>query len=212
MERGENALVTTRRDGCPICGSTRYRPRPMDIPVTASWRELRGCSRCATSYVRIFEPQRGSMRREDRAHPDHVARVGTTAMSPLPTWPGDTLGGRTVVIVDDDDEGRAMLSTALELAGAAVVAARTAREGFQAVQASAPDVIVTDLMMPHQDGYWLLERVRDSTPDTIPVVGISGVATQPGAVLAAGFDAFLRKPIDPTGLVVIVADLVARPG
>jgi CheY-like chemotaxis protein len=90
-----------------------------------------------------------------------------------------------------------------------VATAGGAREGLKLVEAGRFDVLVTDLTMPHDDGYWLLDRVRAMLGE-IPVVSISGVATHRTAVLGAGFDAFLRKPVEPDELVGVVALLSGR--
>jgi DNA-binding response OmpR family regulator len=64
-------------------------------------------------------------------------------------------------------------------------------------------------MMPGEDGYWLVHELRHVERLAVPIIALSGVVTSANDVLHAGFDAFLRKPIDPDEIVRRVAE--ARP-
>ena len=208
MVTSEDALLTTRQDGCAACGSRMYRPLPLVVSRTESWRELRECIRCVTRYVRVFG---GPPRPAPRVAVHGTGHGDSVAWERPPAPSGQRLAGMTVLVVDDEDDAREMLRMVLQLAGATVVTASGARQGLEVFGSSHPDVLVTDLTMPRDDGYWLLEHVREATLGETPVVSISGVATRQAAVLDAGFDSFLRKPIDPDELVHVVATLAGRP-
>src|SRR5690348_16337381 len=74
--------------------------------------------------------------------------------------PSDALVGVHALIVDDDRDSRALLKTVLEYCGALVTVAGSAREALRILQRVTPDVIVTDIAMPTNDGYWLVEQIR----------------------------------------------------
>ena len=100
-----------------------------------------------------------------------------------------------VLVVDDNDDLRQLVGLSVEeLTGLEV---RTAADGMQAVAHmlhGTPALIVTDLMMPHMDGWQLFELVRRDHP-SLPVIAMSAAESRGGAV-QAGFDGFLTKPFE----------------
>ncbi|MGH7265264.1 MAG: response regulator [Candidatus Rokuibacteriota bacterium] len=125
------------------------------------------------------------------------------------------LDGIRVMHVDDDTDGRDMLTALLELAGATVVSARSVREALDALETSRPDVIVSDIAMADEDGYTLIRRLRARDAErggAIPAVALTGyVGPEDRArMLATGFQAHVRKPVEPDEIVVAIAALVAR--
>jgi signal transduction histidine kinase len=134
----------------------------------------------------------------------------------LPTSEAQPLGGRLqgarVLLVDDDDDTRDFLATALGTAGAQMRGAATARAAFEAVTDWRPDVIVSDISMPEEDGYSFIRRVRLLPADAggrTPAVALTALARPKDRVsaLAAGFQTHLPKPVDPNELVLAVANL-----
>jgi CheY-like chemotaxis protein len=123
------------------------------------------------------------------------------------------LHGVTVLLVEDDDDTREVLKTMLEMCGARVCCAETARDGLQSFRREQPHAIVSDIAMPGEDGYWLIGEVRRQLcvpPDKVPAVAVTAFSGQHprAAALAAGFQAHLAKPIDPDELCRTVAQLV----
>ena len=118
----------------------------------------------------------------------------------------DSLRSMVVIVVDDDPDCRNMMATVLDLHGAHVLSAPGAQLALHLLARHGADAIVTDLMMPGEDGYWLLHQARNIGGQTVAVICVSGAATTTGEVLGAGFDGFLRKPIDPDELVRLVAE------
>ena len=113
------------------------------------------------------------------------------------------LDGIRILLVEDTDDTRELLSFALEHCSALVTTASSAAEALEAFRRDRPQILVTDLAMPHHDGYWLLSEVRALAPAAaIPAVALTAFTERYSRdqVLAAGFDAFIPKPIDPTDL------------
>ena len=120
----------------------------------------------------------------------------------------ELLTGIRVVIAEDHDDTRDILEQVLRHLGATVTSVALAREALGMVEAA--DVIVTDLVMPGEDGVWLLEQVNGQ-PRPIPVIVVSGFAEEQVARLAeAPFSRKLLKPVDPWELADIIRDLVRR--
>ncbi len=105
------------------------------------------------------------------------------------------LDGLLVLVVDDNEDLRVMLKAALEDYGATVSIAASSREALAMLAQFRPHVIVTDLMMPGEDGYWLLNEVRNLVPENrkIPVIALTAGDDRQRA-LDAGFQAFFQKP------------------
>jgi CheY-like chemotaxis protein len=123
------------------------------------------------------------------------------------------LRGVRVVLVEDHDDSRELLAFMLEQCGAVVVSAPSARTGLQAVLENRPDVVVSDLGMPGEDGYWLIREVH-SRVGTLPAVAVTGFSDRyhPVQARAAGFHEYLNKPVDPERLCGAVAKVLDRAG
>src|SRR5262249_60375008 len=78
--------------------------------------------------------------------------------------PTDTLKGIHVLLVEDDDDSRALLETVLHYCGALVTAVATATEAMNSLKRLKPDVLLSDISMPEQDGYWLIREIRARPP------------------------------------------------
>lgn len=129
--------------------------------------------------------------------------------------PRDALTGIHVLVVDDDRDSRNVLTMILEYCGALVTATSSAAGALRALRRVLPDVVVADIAMPGRDGYWLVERIRRQPAGqgaSVPVVAITAHGDEhgPHRTLAAGFQAHLRKPIDPWDLCQTVASVVRR--
>ena len=134
----------------------------------------------------------------------------------LPASVAQPLGGRLhgarVLLVDDDDDTRDFLAAALGTAGAQMRGAATARAAFETVTTWRPDVIVSDIAMPEEDGYSFIRRVRALPVESggrTPAVALTALARPKDRVnaLSAGFQTHLPKPVDPNELVLAVANL-----
>ncbi|WP_201317126.1 response regulator, partial [Burkholderia sp. E168m15] len=107
---------------------------------------------------------------------------------------------------------RTSLAAALETMGAQVSTARSGHDALEAVERQPPSVVLSDLAMPDGDGYWLLDRIRrlPNGGGHLPVVAVTAHAGKADRrrVMAAGFDAYLCKPVDMPTLASVIVDVV----
>lgn len=128
------------------------------------------------------------------------------------------LQGLTVLALDDEPDGRELVQRLLEDAGARVVTAGSAAEALDLLTQGrvAPDVILSDIGMPEQDGYDFMRRVRrlDGAVAMAPAAALTALARVEDRkrALMAGYQAHLAKPVDPAELVAMVASLAGRTG
>jgi len=130
-------------------------------------------------------------------------------------WPLAQLERLRVLVVDDDPDSREVVREVLEQAGAEVATAGSAREAFDAFSAAPPDILLSDLGMPEQDGYDLIRRVRAldaAHGGRVPAAALTAYtqAEDRRAALVAGYQGYLAKPIDPAELTTAVARLAGR--
>jgi signal transduction histidine kinase len=113
-----------------------------------------------------------------------------------------------LLVVDDDEETRRLVGALLEEAGARVDLAATAAEGRQRLQDERYSAIISDLVMPQEDGYAFVRALR-AAKATIPALALSALVRQEDAAAAydAGFQGFLTKPVNRDELIAAVASL-----
>jgi CheY-like chemotaxis protein len=126
----------------------------------------------------------------------------------------DLLAGVRVLVVDDDNDSRDSLRDLFEWFGAETRTACSVAEARRAIEASRPDVLVSDLAMPDEDGFSLLAWVRARTDDRrdLPAVALSAYVGVRGDAEArsAGFQAVLGKPYELDHVVETVARLAEK--
>ena len=119
-----------------------------------------------------------------------------------------------VLVVDDDDVIRQLITVNLELEGFEVATAVDGQDCLDKVKAVAPDVITLDIMMPRLDGWEAASRLR-ADPETsgIKVVLLSARAQEADLERGSriGVDAYLTKPFDPDELIEVVRRLAGLP-
>ena len=123
------------------------------------------------------------------------------------------LGGINVLVVDDDRDARELIFRILSDCQATVRIAGSAREAVDAMRASPPDLLISDLGMPEVDGFELLAWVRQLGRDhggEVPAVALTAFARSEDRLraLEAGFSAHISKPVEPSELIAVVASLV----
>jgi PAS domain S-box-containing protein len=122
------------------------------------------------------------------------------------------LRGVRILLVEDDADGRDLIATVLERAGAKVIAVGSVAEAIENFSRAQPSLLVSDIEMPGEDGYALLERLRSLGPDArrIPAVALTAYAGHENVARAlnAGFRLHIAKPVDPDTLVTSVARVV----
>jgi CheY-like chemotaxis protein len=120
-----------------------------------------------------------------------------------------------VLVVDDDLETAALFKTVLTMFGATVSTATGAREALLMLATLLPDVVLSDIAMPGEDGYWLLQEIRrlpDRAMRGLPVVAATAYGREHSRsrTMAAGFVDHLQKPVDPDLLCRTVARAAGR--
>jgi CheY-like chemotaxis protein len=128
--------------------------------------------------------------------------------------PSSNLRGVRVLIVDDELDARELFRRMLEDCNAQVQTASSANEGLQMLSVFCPDVLISDIGMPGQDGYEFIRRVRSmgTSQDTIPAAALTAFARSEDRIraLVAGYQVHVPKPVQPAELVATVASLANR--
>lgn len=117
-----------------------------------------------------------------------------------------------VLVVDDETDTREFLAIALEQFGAAVTTAASAAEAFARFQQDPPDILLSDIGMPEEDGYSLIQRIRALPPELggqVPAAALTAYVRGDDRLeaLQAGFQLHVPKPIEPLRLLQVVSQL-----
>lgn len=123
-----------------------------------------------------------------------------------------------ILIVDDEADARDMVSFMLQINGAKVTTARSAIEALDVLKTtselkSPPDVIISDIGMPNEDGYALIQKIR-ALPITevaeIPAIALTAFnrPEDKQSALEAGFQIHLGKPIEPDILISAICEII----
>src|SRR5262245_33668715 len=114
--------------------------------------------------------------------------------------PAGMLRGLHVLVVDDNEDTREMLRQLLAYAGALVTTTPDGEGALAILRNVSADVVISDLSMPRRDGHWVVRNLRalDGSAGKIPAIAVTAYReTQVAAdAIAAGFDAYLEKPLD----------------
>jgi len=117
------------------------------------------------------------------------------------------LGRVTILLVDDDVESRRLVHTVLTRAGAQVTVTASGPEALESLKQRTFDLVITDIAMPHMDGYTLARKIREELPNQ-KVVALSAFPAGRAGMADTPFDAYLFKPIEPVELVDAIAAAV----
>ena len=122
------------------------------------------------------------------------------------------LDGVRILVVDDEPDSLELMVLVLEsMCGATVFSASSAEAGLALARRAAPHVLLSDLSMPFRDGYWL---VREVSAAAIGMVSIAvtgyGYREHGGKALAAGFNDYIEKPVDPQDVCARIARVMNR--
>jgi len=154
----------------------------------------------------IIHPDPEESTRPTRVHPGEDVPFGIKGSS------SDQLAGISVVAVDDEADAVAFVERLLSGCGARVRTATSAAGALALVQAEPPDVIISDVGMPGEDGHTLIRQIRALGAEAggkVPAIALTAYARTVDRVraLEAGFQMHLSKPVEPAELIVSVAAL-----
>lgn len=143
---------------------------------------------------------------------DTPDRVYSTARTDVPLDNAPSLSGLQILVVDDEVDAREMLSVLLEQCGASVTTVASASEAFEMLQRLKPDILVSDIGMPDEDGYTLITRIRDLSAEKggqTPAIALTAYARTEDRIraLAAGFQTHMAKPVEPAELIAVIQSL-----
>ena len=126
-----------------------------------------------------------------------------------------SLQGLKVLVVDDEADTRELIREVLKECGSEVITSPSAAEALIALEEHKPDVLISDLGMPDEDGYSLIAKIRELPPERggeIPAAALTAYARAEDRmrVLRSGFQFHLPKPVDSAELVTVIASLAGR--
>jgi signal transduction histidine kinase/DNA-binding response OmpR family regulator len=128
----------------------------------------------------------------------------------LPLNSAKIFDGVRILVVDDEADSRDLISTLLTRCGGEVRCSESAAEAIQAFAEWSPDLLLSDIGMPNEDGYSLIKKVRklrSKRAKQIPAIALTAYATDEdrSLALAAGFQIHLTKPVEPKSLLTSIA-------
>jgi PAS domain S-box-containing protein len=147
--------------------------------------------------------------REDAAFDESSSSMSANLLPQL------SLDGLLILVVDDEEDTRQLLIQSLTFYGATVVTAKSAGEGLTEIVDKSPDVLVSDIGMPGEDGYSLIKKVRalsEAPQKNVKAIALTAFTRPQDRMrsLAAGFQNHVAKPVEPDELVTVIASLTGR--
>lgn len=125
------------------------------------------------------------------------------------------LDGVHVLLVEDDDDSRKLLGTMLKRHGARVTSTKSAAEALQVFADDLPDILISDIGMPDEDGYEFIRKLRELPPEKggrTPAIALTGYASRKDRerALGAGYHQHMAKPIEQADMIAAIAAFVGR--
>ena len=159
----------------------------------------------------VLLPVRGAVRDRDQVGDrENRPPLPSASMKQYPM-----LDNVKVLIVDDQADSRELIQNILRSCNAAVTTAGSSREALEAFERSRPDLLISDIAMPDEDGYVLIQKLRaleKNRGNRVPAIALPAYAREEDRerALSAGYETHLPKPVEPEQLVRIVASLIGR--
>ncbi|RIK98800.1 MAG: hybrid sensor histidine kinase/response regulator [Proteobacteria bacterium] len=196
---------TTRRQGGLGLGLAIVR-HIVELHGGSVRAESDGPGRGARFHVALPLPAMHPLGAPPRRHPSAAAALAADSLADL--------GGLRVLVVDDEPDSNAAVQAVLARCGADVRVAASAQQALDLFERWRPDVLVSDIGMPVEDGYALIARIRALPPERggdVPALALTAYARSDDRVrtLAAGFQLHLAKPVEPSELGAAVARLAS---
>ena len=124
-----------------------------------------------------------------------------------------SLEGLTILLVEDNRDAREMITLILEQHQAKTIAVESVQEALDLYRQEQPDILISDISLPHKDGYDLIRQIRNSQDKFwLPAIALTAYASEEDKqkALEAGFDLHLPKPIDTTQLIESLLKLASE--
>lgn len=156
--------------------------------------------------------------KERPAREDTTPQESNQAISTTTEMDNDIITGRLhgkkILVVEDEADTRQMIGTILQAHGVQVQAVESAAEALRTISSWKPDILVSDIGLPGEDGYSLMRRVRalpSKQGGTIPALALTAFARESDRLTAieAGFQRYLTKPVSPRQLAATIASLLS---
>jgi PAS domain S-box-containing protein len=159
-----------------------------------------------TVALPLAQERRDPARAEERKREVERRRSRTGALR---------LDGVHVLLVEDDDDSRKLLGTMLKRYGARVTSTKSAAEALAVFEGELPDLLISDIGMPDQDGYELMRKLRALPPERggkTPAIALTGYASRKDRdrALNSGYQQHMAKPIEQVDMIKAIAALVGR--
>ncbi len=232
LERGDGYRLTVQDTGPGIDAS--FLPfvfEPFRQADGTASREHGGLGLGLAIAKQLVELHGGTIEAHSEGHdtgarfsvslPSMVARaaepsIATTLAAPATDYPSVNsalLRAVRVLVVDDEEDARVLMHTALESYGAEVVAVASASEALAELERRVPDVIVSDIGMPFEDGFAMMRRIRARAAaqgGSVPAVAVTAYASKNDRLNAeaAGYQAHIAKPYEPAQVALLISHLV----
>jgi len=204
----------------------------VDLPLAADRRDRQRAGENLAPEQGIEAERVFERRSTDKAGPeaDVINGVEESKSEPDESAGALPLEGVRVLLVEDDDDSRHLLSLILRRYGADVVSAASSSEALDAFVQKTPHVVISDIGMAEEDGYALLRKLRllplqpsllpetsaasaveHDSPASIPAIALTGYATSKDRDLAlsAGYQLHIAKPVEPEDLVAAIRRLIS---
>lgn len=186
--------------------------------TAASPGEGRGAT--FTVLLPLKQPVQKAKNRENRADrsivnpPPEADRNCDRSGSNPEALDGGMLAGIEILVVDDEPDNREFLAVAIEECGGRAIAAASAAEAIAILATARPDILVSDIGMPDEDGYSLIRKIRASESDRIkrlPAVALTAYAGEEfrKRAIEAGYDEHLTKPIEPAQFAAVLTKVTS---
>lgn len=205
FERFRQADPTTTRQHCGLGLGLSIVRHLVELHGGTIQAESAGEGRGAVFTIRL--PRAAG---RDRRRGRRIRRAAGAAAETSAARPTAPLQGVHVLLVDDDRDALDMLVLMLRDAGATVHGATSVEGALELARRHAPDVLVSDLSMPGQDGYSLIRRLRARDAvrgQQTPAIAVTAYlkAGDRARAMSAGFNMFVHKPVDPAELIAGIA-------
>ncbi|HEY9633106.1 MAG TPA: response regulator [Coleofasciculaceae cyanobacterium] len=164
---------------------------------------------------KIEEPNNIAQSEQNCREQPGLEQTSETPLSDTSIETSNNLSGLRVLLVDDEPDVRELITTVITESGAKVIGVESTFEALKVIEQLQPDVLISDIGMPQEDGYTLICRVRAREAERggfIPAIALTAYVREEDfqQAIESGFQMHISKPVDPAKLVMAVANLAGQ--